>query len=102
MRIAGRELCERCKQAAVRDICRRSGPRDREAEEALVLALMGVVPFFAPLVWPFAMVRSIAVQAQYRRDPDRPGAWKSRLAVGVCLVTLAAWILGGAAWVLLH
>lgn len=102
VRIAGRVLCGPCKQAALRDLRRRAAAPDREAEEALHFALMGLVPCFSWLVLPFATARSVRALADYRRSPGKPGRWKALASLGISLAVLAAWLIGGLAWAVLR
>jgi hypothetical protein len=80
--IQGRRLCGLCKAQAVRDLTRRTMTLDRKADEALAVALIGLLCFpylFAPL----AIIRGIQALRTYRERPHLPGRWKAIAAVVV-------------------
>jgi hypothetical protein len=80
--IQGKRLCGLCKAQAVRDLTRRTMTLDRKADEALAVALIGLLCFpylFAPL----AIIRGVQALRTYRERPHLPGRWKAIAAVWV-------------------
>jgi hypothetical protein len=92
--IRGRRVCAECKPGALRDLRRRIGPLDRDADEALAFSLIGAVPFLVPVVAPIALCKGLVVLRAYRRDPSLPNRWKAVTAVAVSagVLVLAAFI----------
>lgn len=92
--IRGRRVCAVCKPAALRDLRRRNGPLDRDADEALAFSLIGIVPFLVPVVAPIALWKGLVVLRAYHRNPLLPNRWKAVTAVGLSAgaLVLAAFI----------
>lgn len=96
--LRGRIVCGRCKPAALREARRRVGRRDRPAEEALVLALIGIVPCLVPFVAPLALLKGMAALRPYRQDPALPNRWKAVTAIAISGAALVLWGAGLARW----
>lgn len=93
--IRGRRVCAECKPTALRDLRRRTGPLDRDADEALAFSLIGVVPFLVPIVAPIALCKGLMVLRVYHRNPSLPNRWKAVTAVVLSagVLVLAAFII---------
>lgn len=82
--IAGLVLCGGCKWLYIRDLQRRAFARDTEANDALILSLLGVA--LCPcLLTPLALVKGWRALRRIDALPERPERWKALAALGISI-----------------
>ena len=93
--IQGRRLCGPCKAQMARSVQRRRMTIDRKADEALVIAALGILclPY---ILGPLAVFRARQALRVYADRPELPGRWKAVAAIAVAvlenLCQIAVWV----------
>jgi hypothetical protein len=97
--LRGRRVCAGCKPAALREIRRRTGAPDRQANEALTFSLIGLVPCLVPFLGPVGLLKGIAALRAHAANPNLESRGKAIAAIAVAAVALVLWTAVLAFWI---
>jgi hypothetical protein len=92
--LRGRRICGICKAAEVREMLRVELPRNNQAHDALLLALLGAVCIGPGLFLEAVALAQGIVALRVRVGRPAPDRWKAGLAIGIASATLAVYLYG--------
>ena len=82
-------LCGPCKRTAVRAVLQPELIRNAEANDALMLSLVGI-PCFGLILQPLALLKAARALRRYREEPELPDRWKAITAISIAVIYLIA------------